>query len=152
MQKSNFSSSNPNFWARLLIFAFSVIALLGVQIPDPTALTDNIVTTISGGSAYAVIGILIVSVIMPIINFVRSKPKLDLYAIIGSPNFWIYFASFILGSLVLLGIDIPDGTAEQLVGAIFAKDWGGLATIAFANLADPFIRWWRDKRQTAVTA
>jgi hypothetical protein len=151
--KQNFSSSNPNFWARLLIFAFSVIALLGVQIPEsPAMLTDKIVTTISGGSAYAVIGILIVSVLMPIINFVRSKPKLDLYAIIGSPNFWIYFASFVLGCLVLLGIDIPDGTAEQLVGAIFAKDWGGLATVAFVNLADPFIRWWRDKRQTSVTA
>lgn len=143
----NFSSANPNFWARLLIFVFSVLSLIGIQFPsDPASLANEVTTTLSNSGFIAVIGILAVSVIMPIYNFIRTKPKLTLATIFGSSNFWIYALSFVFGIAVLFGIQIPDGTAEQVIGLVYQKDWGALLTVAFVNIIDPIIRWFRDRR------
>lgn len=149
MNQSNqaFNASNLNFWARLLIFFFSVLALIGIKFPDTAeAMATSITTSLSGTGFVAVIGILVVSVIMPIYNFIKTKPKLTAAAIFGSPNFWIYVLSFAFGIAVLYGIKIPEGTAEQVIAAIYQKDWSGLFTIAVVNIFDPIIRWFRDKR------
>lgn len=152
-QKKNFTASNPNFWARLLIFAFSILALIGIKFPsDPTDLATSITTTVSGPGFIAVIGILIVSVIMPIINFVRTKPKITAANVFGSANFWIYLGSFAFGILVLFGINIPEGTADQIVAAIYEKDWNALFTVATVNILDPFIRWLKDKKTAQLSA
>lgn len=149
----NFSASNLNFWARLLIFVFSIMALIGIKLPDtPDDLATTIVTTLNGPGFIAVIGIIVISVIMPIINFVRSKPKLSLNAVLGSPNFWIYLLSFVFGIAVLFGIKIPEGTAEQTIVAIYEKDWNTLFTIAIANIFDPIVRWFRDKRNKEISS
>ncbi len=147
----NFDAGNLNFWARLAIFAFSVLAMIGIKFPDdPTTMAVDIVTSISTSGFIGVVGILAVSVIMPIYNFARTKPNISLEAIFGSPNFWIYLVSFLVGVAVLFGINIPNGTAEQLVGAVYAKDWIGLFSVAFANIVDPIIRWFRDRRAAQV--
>lgn len=145
--KKNFTATNPNFIARIIIFLLSVAALVGVQFPSsPEAIADNIVTTVSSGGLVAVAGILLVSVVMPIYNLVRTKPKITISTIVGSPNFWIYFFSFVLGSLVIWGINVPDGTAAEIVGAIWAKDWSALAGVAFTNVIDPIIRYFLDRK------
>lgn len=147
----NFSASNLNFWARLLIFFLSVLALIGIKFPENAeVLATKITTALSGPGFVAVIGILVVSVIMPIINFIRTKPKLTPAAIFGSANFWIYLLSFVFGIAILFGIQIPDGTAEQVIGAVYQKDWSGLLTIAIVNIVDPFVRWFRDKRNAEL--
>jgi uncharacterized membrane protein len=148
-----FNASNPNFWARLLIFALSVLTLIGIKFPDsPAVIADQVTTVISTSGFYAVLGILVVSLIMPIYNFVKTKPNVTLSAVIGSPNFWIYALSFVFGLAVLYGIKIPDGTAEQVIGAIYQKDWIGLLNIAFINIIDPIIRFFRDKKNAQTTA
>ena len=151
--KVNFTASNPNFIARLLIFALSILALIGVQFPTGAEeLTEQITTTISTSGFYSVIGLLAISVIMPIYNLIKMKPKITLSSIIGNPNFWIYAGTFFFGILVLVGINIPEGTAEALVGAIYAKDWAGLFTIALANIIDPLIRFFKDRNAKNVAA
>lgn len=151
--KKNFSAANPNFWARLLIFGFSVLALIGIKFPDtPASMADQITTSLSTSGFIAVLGVLAISIVMPLYNFIKTKPKINLLALIGSSNFWIYLASFVFGIAVLYGINIPDGTAEQIVGAIYAKDWSALFTIAAANIIDPFVRWLRDKREKQLKA
>lgn len=143
----SFSASNLNFWARLLIFAFSILSLIGIKFPDnPTDMAVDITTSLTTTGFIGVVGILAISVIMPIYNFVRSKPKINFLALLGSPNFWIYFGTFVFGIAVLFGINIPDGTAEQVVAAIYAKDWTALFSIAVANIVDPIVRWFRDRR------
>lgn len=147
----NFNASNLNFWARLLIFVLSVLAMIGIKFPDdPTAIATDITTSISTSGFIAVVGILAVSVIMPIYNFVKTKPKLTAAAIFGSPNFWIYLLSFVFGVAVIVGINVPDGTAEQVISAIYAKDWTALFTVAVTNIVDPLIRWFRDRRNEQV--
>jgi len=151
--KKNFSATNPNFIARLMIFGLSILTIIGVQFPEsPEMITDKITTTISTSGFVAVAGILLISVLMPIYNLVKTKPKITLSTIIGNPNFWIYAASFALGLLVMIGINIPDGTAAQLVGAIYAKDWGALVTLAFANIIDPIVRYFLDRKNTREAA
>jgi uncharacterized membrane protein len=136
-----------NFWARLLIFAFSVLALIGIKFPDtPENMAYEITNMLSSAGIVAVIGILAVSVIMPIYNFARTKPNVRLSDVFGSPNFWIYVLSFLFGIAVLFGINIPEVTSEKLVTAIYAKDWTGLIVIAVTNILDPVIRWFRDKK------
>lgn len=151
--KKNFKASNPNFIARLMIFVLSIFTVIGVRLPEsPEVITDKITTTISTSGFVAVAGILLISVFMPIYNLVKTKPKITLSTIIGNPNFWIYFASFALGLLVMIGINIPDGTAAELVGAIYAKDWGALVTLAFANIVDPIVRYFLDRKNAREAA
>lgn len=153
----NFDSKNPNFAARLIIFALSILAMIGVKFPEASdVIADNITNSLSGGGYFALIAVLGISVVMPIVNFIRSKPNLNFKAIvltlIGSPNFWIYFGNFIFGLVILLGINIPGGTAEEIVGAVYAKDWTGLLLIAVANIFDPLIRYFRDKKNELSVA
>lgn len=147
----NFDPKNPNFAARLIIFALSVLAMIGVKFPDsPTVIADGITNALSGGGYFALITVLGISVVMPIVNFIRSKPALNFKAIvltlIGSPNFWIYLGNFIFGLVILLGIKIPAGTADEIVGAVYGKDWTGLLLIAVTNIFDPLIRYLRDRK------
>lgn len=151
--KKNFDATNLNFWARLVIFVLGLLATLGVKFPaDPVSLGTDIVTTLTTGGWYAVLGLMAISVIMPIYNFIRSKPKLSLAAFLGSPNTWLYLATFLVGVTIVLGIKVPEGTGEAIVGAIYAKDWSGLISIMAMNILDPFIRWLRDKRNAELAA
>lgn len=153
----NFDAKNPNFAARLIIFALSVLAMIGVKFPDsPDVIADNVTNALSGGGYFALITVLGISVVMPIVNFIRSKPtgnfKAIILTLIGSPNFWVYLGNFIFGLVILWGVQIPNGTAEQIVGAVYAQDWTGLLLIAVANIFDPIIRYLRDKKNQLAVA
>jgi len=151
--QKNFSASNLNFWARLVIFILGLLATIGIRFPqDPVSLGTDIVSTLSTGGWYSVLGLMAVSVIMPIYNFIRSKPKISLMAFLGSPNTWLYLATFLVGVMITLGINVPEGTGEAIVGAIYGKDYIGLVTIMATNILDPLIRWFRDRRNEELAA
>lgn len=146
-----FDKNNLNFWARLVIFFLGLLTVIGVKLPEsPEALGEQITTTISTSGFYAVLGIIAVSLLMPIYNLIRTKPKITAASVFGSPNFWIYLGSFVAGILILVGINIPEGTASEVVSAIYAKDWTLLTTLILTNILDPVIRWFADKRKTQV--
>jgi len=147
----NFSWSSKNLWMQVIILTLSIVAGLGVELPaNPADIAGSIVNTLSTSGVYAVAGILIVSVIGPVYNFIRTKPKLTLSGVLGDPNNWVYFGSFAVSLLVMVGINVPGGTAEQVVNAIFVKDWAALVTLIFGNLISPLIRYFIDKNKTAT--
>ena len=77
--KQSFNAANPNFWARLLIFAFSVLSIIGIEFPkNPTELATDIISQLSTTGLVGLIGIIAISVIMPIYNLVRTNPKVGL--------------------------------------------------------------------------
>jgi hypothetical protein len=39
---------------------------------------------------------------------------------------------------------VPDGTAEQIVSAMYAKDWGVLLSVLAINILNPLIRFLKE--------
>lgn len=141
-----FSVTSKNLWFQISLLILGIIAGLGVKLPsDPASIADSIVNTLSTSGVYAVIGILVVSVVGPIYNFVNTKPKLSFAAFVGDPNNWVYIGSFIASLLVLVGIPIPEGTAAQIVNAVFVKDWAALAAIFVGSVLTPIVRFFMDR-------
>jgi|JI9StandDraft_1071089.scaffolds.fasta_scaffold591568_2 hypothetical protein len=145
LQKA-FDTKSPNFWAQLVIAVLGLLSILGIQFPSsPDQLGGEIVTTLSTGSLFMVFSLMGVSVIMPIVNYIRSKPKPTLAGFFGNPNTWVYIVSFALGLLIWRGIPIDAGTAESLVGAVFAKDWVALIGVVATGIISPLVRWLMDR-------
>lgn len=141
-----FSLTSKNLWFQLALLILAIGAGLGINFPSsPEAIAGDIVNTFSNSGIYAVIGILVVSVIGPVYNFVKSKPKLSLSAFIADPNNWVYIVGFLASGAILLGINIPAGTAEELVAAVFARDWAGIASVAVGSILVPLVRYFIDK-------
>ena len=57
----------------------------------------------------------------------------------------------ILESAVLFGFTVPDGTADQIVAAVYAKDWGVLISVLGLNVINPLVRFLKDQ-QAAIQA
>ena len=151
MEKA-FSASNQNFWFSLLVFAFSVAAMLGIHFPQSAADTaTGLTSAVKSGNLFAVIGLLTTSVLGPVVAFIRKKPNIPASAIIGSSNFWVYLGGFLVSIAMLVGIGIPADAPQQIVNAIEAKQWGALATLAFTAIANPIWRYFRDKKLAPAT-
>jgi hypothetical protein len=73
------------------------------------------------------------------------RKTFDLKAILGSPNFWVNVASLVFAAAIMGGIMIPQGTAEEVVGAIYGRDYTSLAIILFTNVINPLVRFFRDR-------
>ncbi len=141
-----FSLSSKNLWFQVALLLLAIGAGLGINFPSsPEAIAGDIVNTFSNSGIYAVVGILVVSVIGPIYNFVKSKPKLSLKAFLADANNWVYIVGFISAGAVLIGINIPAGTAEQLVVAVFARDWAAVASVAVGSVVVPLVRFFIDR-------
>lgn len=141
-----FSASSRNLWLQVVLFALAIMAGLGIQLPSsPEAIAGDIVNTFTNSGIYAVVGILVVSVIGPVYNFIKSKPRLSFAAFIADPNNWVYFVSFLASLAVIAGIAIPPGTAENLVSAVFARDWAAVASVAVGSVVVPLVRFLIDR-------
>lgn len=144
--QKQFSTTSKNFWFQLVLFALSIAAGLGINFPSsPETITTDILNTFSTSGIYAVAGILIVSVIGPVYNFVKSKPKLSLSAFLADANNWVYIVSFAASGLVLLGVAIPDGTAEQIVRAVMVRDWAAIGSVGLSSIIVPLVRYFIDR-------
>jgi hypothetical protein len=123
-----------------------VFAANGLNI-DPERVAGEITSSLTQGGVYAIIGVLISSVIFPIWNFFKAGGKVTLKVVFGSVLFWVALANSALALIALTGFTIPEGTVEQVVGFVMAKDWGALITIIFTNVLNPLIRFIKEKRE-----
>ena len=147
-----FSVTSKNLWFQVTLLILGIIAGIGVKLPgDPAAIAENLVNTLSTSGVYAVIGIAVVSIIGPIYNFIQTKPKITFSTFADDPNNWVYVGSFAASMLILLGVPIPDGTAQEVVRAIFVKDWAGLAAIFVGSVLTPLVRFFIDKSNKPAT-
>lgn len=144
-----FSIKSSNFWVNGLNFVLSVVALAGVALPqNPNSLSTEIVNTLDTSGIIAVSGLLILNVISPIYHAV-IKNTFSLKGVFASSNFYIQAGTFAASALVLWGVELPSGTVEQIVGAIYAKDYAGLLIVLFTNLFNPLIRFLKDRKAPA---
>ena len=141
-----FTSSSPNFLASILIFVLFLLTSLGIKFGGtPDVVAGEVITVFGTGSLITIISIMAISIGMPIYNFFKTKPKINILEWLGSPNTWIYVGTFVVSLLMLLGIEIPAGTPEAIVAAIVNGNWEALVTVAATNILNPLIRWLRDR-------
>lgn len=151
-----FSKKSAYLWGNIITFLLGSAALVGIQLPaSPDQISGELVKLIEGGSLYAVITMVVVNIIVPVFNFVRKGGKVNLLDLIGSASFWIAFGSLVVSIVVSVwGIDIPADTPQSVVGAVFGRDFAMLAFIVVANIVNPIVRYFKDKRnqQAALAA
>lgn len=150
IKKAKFSGKSSNFVVNILNFVLGALALSGVNLPsDPATITTDLANTLSSTGWVAVVGLVILNIVSPLYHAFKDK-TFSLKGILSSSNFWVQAGTLASSLIVLLGIALPTGTAEQIVGAVYAKDWAGLAIVLFTNVLNPLIRWFKDK--VAATA
>lgn len=149
---AKFSATSSNFLVNLFNVVLSIIAMAGVTLPaDPSTITGDFTNTLSTGGWIAAIGLLIVNVASPLYHaFVKGT--FSFTGLLSSSNFWIQIGTLAASALLLVGLTFPAGTVEQIVGAVYAKDWGTLTFVLFSNVLNPLIRWFKDKYAAQLTA
>ena len=148
--KKVFNAASPGFLYTIIVAVLTVFAVSGVHFPSSAEqLAGDITTTLSTGGIYAVIGIIISSVIFPIYNAVRSGLKFSLKTIFSSTLTWIALGNAVAATIALTGLVLPDGTVEAIVGAVQTKDWIALGTILVQTIIPTIVRWIKQRGQTA---
>jgi hypothetical protein len=135
-----FSASSPGFLYSVIVAALTIFAAAGVSFPaSPGEVSGEIVTLLSTGGFYAILGVLAASVAFPLWN-AYQKGALSFHGVFSSSLTWVAIVVAIFSGLALVGLDFPDGTAEQLVYAVFAKDWVALAGVFFNAVLPTVVR------------
>lgn len=139
-----FNTASPGFLYTIVTAVLGAFAVFGVQFPSTVPeLGTNVVTTLSTGGIYAVIGVIISSIIFPIWNrFKYGGP------ILTSTLTWIALANIALSVIALTGFSLPAGTLEQVIGAIQTKDWFALISIIVTTIVPTIVRFIKDKQKT----
>lgn len=148
-----FDTTSPGFHYSVVVFVLTVLAAWGVDLPqDPAALGHDIVNTFSTGGIYALIGLLVSSLIFPVYNAIRSGIKFSFKSIFSLNSTWIALLNAVASGLALTGFVLPEGTAEQLVYAASVKDWMALGSAFLLTVGNTLLRFIKEnKRVTAGT-
>ena len=147
--KQKFDAKSPGFIASITYVILAALAATGVEFPtDAQTLSGDFETTLNTGGIFAVTGLLISSIVFPVWNFTKRGGRITGKKIISNTTFWVSLVTALLASAVLWGFTVPDGTAEQIVAAVYAKDWGVLLSVIGVNIINPLVRYLKEQ-QTA---
>lgn len=147
--KTVFDASSPGFLYSVIVAVLAIFAAAGVHFPDAPAETANEITNLLSTSGFwALIGVAASSILFPIYN-AWKKGQLSFKGIFSSTLTWVAIFVLFFDALALFGLKFPDGTAEQLVYAIYAKDWTSLISMFFTVILPVIVRFIKDKAQPA---
>ena len=150
--KKVFDASSPGFLYSLIVAILTIFAVSGVHFPTTAeTLAGEITTTLSTGGIFSIIGIIVSSVVFPIYNAVKSGLKFNLKTIFGSTLTWIALGNIALSLLMLTGFALPDGTLEQIIGAVQSRDWIALGTLVVTTIIPTIVRWIKSKQAATVS-
>lgn len=151
--KAKFDAKSPGFIASITSVILAALAATGVEFPqDAQALAGDFETTLNTGGILAVTGLLVSSIVFPVWNFKKKGGKVNGKAIISNTTFWVSAVTALLGTALLFGFTVPDGTADQIVAAVYAKDWGVLISILGLHIVNPLIRYLKDQKAAELAA
>lgn len=141
-----FKTTSPGFLNAAITTLLTLVAAGGIQFnQDPATISDTLVNTFSTGGIYALFGVILSNIILPVYNFIQSGLKFSLRAIFSLNTSWIALGNLAAAGLALTGFILPDGTAEQLVLAISVKDWMALVSSLALTVGNTLIRFLKQK-------
>lgn len=142
-----FEVSSPGFLYSVIVSALTIFAASGVTFPKvPSELGTELVNSYSTGGVYALIGVIVASVVFPIYNAI-SAGTFSLKGIFSRNLTWIALGNIAVSGLALTGFVLPDGTPEQIVGAVSAKDWMSVVSIVALTVGNTLLRLIKQKAQ-----
>lgn len=143
-----FDAGSPGFVYSLVVSALTIFAGAGVAFPKvPVDLGAEIVNSFNTGGVYALIGVIVASVIFPIYNAI-SAGTFSFKGIFSRNLTWIALGNILVAGLALTGFVLPDGTPEQIVGAVSAKDWMGVVSILALTVGNTILRLIKQKAES----
>jgi hypothetical protein len=147
-QKKIFDSTSPGFLYTVIVSALAILAFAGVDLPaKPAEIAGEVTTLLSTGGFYAILGVVVASIAFPIWNAVKNK-KLSFDGIFSSTLTWIALGNILFAGLALTGFLLPEGTVEQIVYAVEAKDWASIISMLVTTIIPAVVRFIKDKKQT----
>ena len=151
--KQVFSTSSPGFIYSIASAILTILAIIGVSFADPIpVLSGQVETFIQGGSFFALVTLVIGSVLFPVWNLIQKKQKINLKTIFGSTANIIALGQALLGIIALTGFVLPAGSLEQVVSAVKMKDWGALIGLLVTSIVPTIIRFIKSKKTPPVGA
>lgn len=142
-----FNPGSTGFVYAVITTALSIFAASGVTFPKvPSELGTELVNSYSTGGVYALIGVIVASVVFPIYNAI-SAGTFSLKGIFSRNLTWIAMGNIAVSGLALTGFVLPDGTPEQIVGAVSAKDWMSVVSIVALTVGNTLLRLIKQKAQ-----
>lgn len=142
-----FDAGSPGFIYSLVVSALTIFAGAGVSFPKvPVDLGAEIVNSFNTGGVYALIGVIVASVIFPIYNAI-SAGTFSFRGIFSRNLTWIALGNILVAGLALTGFVLPDGTPEQIVGAVSAKDWMSVVSIIALTVGNTILRLIKQKAE-----
>ncbi len=143
--KQVFKFDSPGFIYSAIVSVLTVLALAGVKFPEnPEQIAGEINTLIGSGGFFALIGVAVSSIAFPIWNAYQKK-NLSIRGIWKNTLTWVAFAVLLFDGLALIGLNFPEGTAQNLVYYIFAKDWTALFSMIVTVIIPTVVRFIKDK-------
>lgn len=140
-----FNPGSTGFVYAVITTALSIFAASGVTFPKvPSELGTELVNSYSTGGVYALIGVMVASVIFPIYNAIQAK-TFSLKGIFSRNTTWIALGNLAIAAIALTGFVLPNGTVEQVVGAVSLKDWGAVISIIGLNVVNTLLRYIKDQ-------
>lgn len=139
MKKTVFNPASPGFLYTITVLVLTAFAAAGAEIPNPEQVAAGITTTLSDSGFFAVVGVLVSSVLFPIWN-AWQKGVLNFRGILTSSTTWGAAIVALFSVIALFGLHFPPGTAEQLAALLFAKDWGALASMVVTVIVPTIVR------------
>ena len=144
-----FNAASPGFVYTVMVSALTVLALAGVQFPDnPADIAADLSNLLSTSGFWALIGVAVSSVAFPIYN-AWKKGDLSFKGIFSNTLTWVAIAVLVFYGVALIGLNFPAGTGEQIVYAVFAKDWSALVSILVTTVLPAIVRFIKEKNAKA---
>lgn len=148
--KAVFDPGSPGFIAAIITTVLTVTGIAGIEYPQaPADIADQLVSTFQESGVYAVLGILVVNLIAPVWNFVRSKQKLNWKAVLGSTTTWVSLGGVVVSGLLLLNLQIPADSPATIAAAVTTRNWYALGGLLVINVLVPVIRWIKSRKAAA---
>lgn len=150
VKSKKFDSSSPGFLYSAIVAFLTIFAVSGVSFPkEVSVLGLEITTALSTGGIYAIIGVVITSVAFPIYNYFKEGGTFTWFGVFGKTSTWIALGNAAVAALTTVGFVLPDGTVEQIIGAVQAQNWMGLISVLALTVGNTFIRFIKEKKSAA---